>query len=523
VNHTNSSHTQSHHAAPSSYSTTLVVKLGTTLDSLDSISDRHSNTIDRTTVLSNTIDRTRCVTTLSYIRHRSFSLVRVDSTNYSLSLNALHSPRKLTPLTTRLNSLGVLGHSTTFSLLTLTRKTLRPSDYNCLLLSSPPLRYRLPPPRSPSLSLHDTSPVPTQALTSSVGLFTSVHFVTAKFCTLILTSTPTLFYGTLSPTRLQKPKILSSPKSAKSASGAKKAHHPKHLPLTTPHQSSTSQCHRISRSNTNTTRLSELSCTHRKLYPQSAHINTTLECDASFRPVASLGVTTPKRILPPRLTHTPPDSNPNSKNPNPDTDTNSDPDPNLNSYPNILETLQQTLNLDLHGKPLSCSTAKSGPDLLQWKVAEAEEIVRLILSGTLLHIAYHDIPVDRLRDIVYYNPVGKQKRNDDGTIKYRVRGTAGGNLLDVPCDVSPQTASLDVVKLLLHSTISDKKQWFTIDIKDFYLGTPLPETRYEYIRIERKKIPPASIAALNLEPLFHNGAVYFQIRNTCTASLKLVV
>ena len=40
----------------------------------------------------------------------------------------------------------------------------------------------------------------------------------------------------------------------------------------------------------------------------------------------------------------------------------------------------------------------------------------------------------------------------------------------------------------------------------------MPETRYEYIRIERKKLPPDSIAAHNLEPLFYNDAVYFQIR-----------
>ncbi len=93
----------------------------------------------------------------------------------------------------------------------------------------------------------------------------------------------------------------------------------------------------------------------------------------------------------------------------------------------------------------------------------------------------------------------KQKWNDDGTIKYRVRGTAGDNLFDVPYDVSARTASLDVVKILLHSTVSDKKCWFTIDIKDFYLGTPLPNTRYEYIRIERKKLPPTSIASTQLE------------------------
>ncbi len=85
----------------------------------------------------------------------------------------------------------------------------------------------------------------------------------------------------------------------------------------------------------------------------------------------------------------------------------------------------------------------------------------------------------------------KQKRNDDGTIKYRVRGTAGGNLLDVPYNVSARTASLNVIKLLLNSTVSDNKKWLTIDIKDFYfyLGTPIPDTRYEYVCIERKKLP----------------------------------
>jgi hypothetical protein len=181
-----------------------------------------------------------------------------------------------------------------------------------------------------------------------------------------------------------------------------------------------------------------------------------------------------------------PDSNPNSTQPhhNSDSDPNSNPnpDPDTNSDPDFSETLQ-TLNLDIHGKPLSYSTSKSSPDRHLWTLAEAEEILGLILSGTLVPIAYSDIPLDRLRDIVYYNPVVKQKWNDDGTIKYRVRGTAGGNLLDVPYDVSARTASLDVVKILLHSTVSDKKQWFTIDIKDFYLGTPLPDTRYEYIRI----------------------------------------
>jgi len=117
--------------------------------------------------------------------------------------------------------------------------------------------------------------------------------------------------------------------------------------------------------------------------------------------------------------------------------------------------------------------------------------MRLILSGTIVPIAHNLIPQERWNsnEIVYYNPVVKQKRNDDGSIQFRVRGTAGGNLLTVPYDVSARTASLDTVKLLIHSVISGNYFWMTIDIADFYLGTPLPSSRYEYLRIHIDKIP----------------------------------
>ncbi len=65
--------------------------------------------------------------------------------------------------------------------------------------------------------------VPTQAPISSSEPSESAPSATVKFCTPILTSTPILYYGTLSPTRLPKLKIPWSRKSAKFASGARKA------------------------------------------------------------------------------------------------------------------------------------------------------------------------------------------------------------------------------------------------------------------------------------------------------------
>jgi hypothetical protein len=220
-----------------------------------------------------------------------------------------------------------------------------------------------------------------------------------------------------------------------------------------------------------------------------------------------------------------PNPNPNSDpNPNP----NSDSSYNHNPYPDILhETLPTILNLDSHGKPTILNLDAHGNPAptatSDWLIAEAEEICQLILSGTLLPIHYAAIPYDRLGDVVYYNPVVKQKWNDDGTIKFCVRDTAGGNLLDKPYDVSARTASLDVVKMLLHSTMSDNKKWFTIDIKDFYLGTPLPETATTISGLSARDYPRPPLRPTIWNPCFTTTQYISKFGSACTSmdSLRL--
>ena len=46
---------------------------------------------------------------------------------------------------------------------------------------------------------------------------------------------------------------------------------------------------------------------------------------------------------------------------------------------------------------------------------------------------------------------------------------------------------MEVVKVLLNSALSDDAELMTLDIKDYYLGTPLE--RPEYLRIDIKFIP----------------------------------
>jgi hypothetical protein len=93
----------------------------------------------------------------------------------------------------------------------------------------------------------------------------------------------------------------------------------------------------------------------------------------------------------------------------------------------------------------------------------------------------------------------------------RIRFTVGGNRITYDGNVSTPTADLTTVKTLFNSVLSTPDARFmTIDIKDFYLNTPME--RFEYMRIPTKFIPPAISEQYNLPPLIHNDHVMVEIR-----------
>jgi hypothetical protein len=180
-----------------------------------------------------------------------------------------------------------------------------------------------------------------------------------------------------------------------------------------------------------------------------------------------------------------------------------------------------TLNLAPDGTPLTYRKAKAGPNAANWFVAEGEEICRLIDSLTMHAILTQDQPVDRRGDTTYYNPQTKEKLKADGSITYRIRGTAGGNAINYPGEVSARTADMEVVKALFQSAASDRAKnqgglMLTADNKDFYLGTPLE--RPEYVRIPLRYIPAHILDKYHLRPFISNGTVLFEI-NKCMYGL----
>ena len=97
-------------------------------------------------------------------------------------------------------------------------------------------------------------------------------------------------------------------------------------------------------------------------------------------------------------------------------------------------------------------------------------------------------------------------------MQYRVRGTIGGNQKDYPGATAAYTASLETVRILLNAIVSDDETFFTADLKDFYLDTPLE--RPEYMRISLKHIPLDIQVRYNVAAFAHNGHVLMEINRS---------
>jgi hypothetical protein len=91
-----------------------------------------------------------------------------------------------------------------------------------------------------------------------------------------------------------------------------------------------------------------------------------------------------------------------------------------------------------------------------------------------------------------------------------VRLTVGGDRLDYSGEVAASTANITTFKILINSTLfTEQAEMMMMDIKDYYLGTPLP--RYEYMRLPLAIIPDEVIQRYNLTDKAVGGSVYLEI------------
>jgi hypothetical protein len=98
-------------------------------------------------------------------------------------------------------------------------------------------------------------------------------------------------------------------------------------------------------------------------------------------------------------------------------------------------------------------------------------------TNTFNIIDYQDIPSHKCKEICHTMVVCEvhPEKNDPDCTRF----TIGGNRICYLGNVGTNTALLELVKLLLNSVLSRKGAWFsTIDLKNFYLNTPMPDPEY---------------------------------------------
>ncbi len=107
-------------------------------------------------------------------------------------------------------------------------------------------------------------------------------------------------------------------------------------------------------------------------------------------------------------------------------------------------------------------------------------------TSTLNLIPYLDISHHKPKKIIYTKVVCEKWEGKDDENCTKI--TVGGNLIYYPSNAGTNTASLELVKLMLNSAISCKRAQFAcINIKNFYLDTPVVDP--EYVRIKTTDIP----------------------------------
>ncbi len=131
-------------------------------------------------------------------------------------------------------------------------------------------------------------------------------------------------------------------------------------------------------------------------------------------------------------------------------------------------------------------------------------------TNTIVFIGRDNVPIDRQKDVAYgcvcinYRP---EKADPNCT-----RLTIGSNCITYPGDCSAPTVDMVTVKTHLNSVVSTKGACYcTIDLKDFYLNTPMAHP--EFMRMKLAELSKEFALTYKLHDLANaNGFVSIKIQ-----------
>jgi hypothetical protein len=144
---------------------------------------------------------------------------------------------------------------------------------------------------------------------------------------------------------------------------------------------------------------------------------------------------------------------------------------------------------------------------IKWMPSTANEINRIYNTNTIRFIQRSNIPKGRKVTCGSFVVDIKNHKEEEE----RTRLTVGGDQIEYPGDNSTRTAALATAKILTNSVISTLgAKLLVIDIKKFYLNTPLG--RFEYMVINLSLLPQEMIDKYDLIELSQDGKVYIEIQ-----------
>ena len=115
----------------------------------------------------------------------------------------------------------------------------------------------------------------------------------------------------------------------------------------------------------------------------------------------------------------------------------------------------------------------------------------------------------RGRKTIYLNIVANVRPQKEDP--HCIRFTVSRDRLDYPGPTATENSKIQTANLLFNSTISTRGgRFICIDLRDFYLGTPM--NRYEYMWIKMADIPQDIMDQYGITAKAINGKVLVEIR-----------
>ena len=189
-----------------------------------------------------------------------------------------------------------------------------------------------------------------------------------------------------------------------------------------------------------------------------------------------------------------------------------------NMFKTAAQAMEYTINAVLteEGKQLEYKHLINDPETAPtWNPAAANEFGRLAqgvggrINGTNTVRFIHKREIPKGKRPTYARFVCDIRPHK--TEKYRVRMTVGGNLIEYPFSVYTRTTDIVTAKILFNSVLSTPgAKFLTMDIKNYYLNTPMDMP--EYMKIHISLIPEEIMKEYNLHDYVDNdGFVYMEI------------